>query len=315
MTRYVSSHRKVCKKLESEMDMYVATQKLDMNAGNILCKTQKGRMNVITDQENQLRVMSLMKDRHCQFGKYTNYSIIRNTRSFNFGLFLTTFAFGRLMYILKFINFTFIIGVICLCTYLIMPLSYLLYAAYNGWTDEDSEGKWISERNHTLARQNFQPWSSGEPNGEERENCGRLYYEQNEWEDVSCSNQHCIICDYPLHITYNVRGLCASTLFDTHYAWIHNVNDELLRGYTKSVMEWKEEGCRINVYNNPDTYAMFNESRNTPYMGTKYWNIVNDACRYDKTNGAEIHNNNTSRILLSLNTCGPNEYNCNDGTW
>ena len=79
------------------MDMYVATQKLDMNAGNILCKTQKGRMNVITDQENQLRVMSLMKDRNCQFGKYTNYNIcaITNTRSFNFGLFLTTFALLR----------------------------------------------------------------------------------------------------------------------------------------------------------------------------------------------------------------------------
>ena len=68
------------------------------------------------------------------------------------------------------------------------------------------------------------------------------------------------------------------------------------------------------MYNNPDTHALFNESGSTPLIGTKYWNVVNDTCKYDKTN-AGIHNEYSSRILLSLNTCGPNEYNCNDGTW
>ena len=190
-----------------------------------------------------------------------------------------------------------------------------LQIAFNGWTDEDSEGKWIALGNKTLSMETFQPWSSGEPNGDERENCGRINYGLNAWEDASCSNQHCIVCVYPLHITYNVRGLCPSSLFDTHYAWSRKgIDQDLHRGYKKSVMEWTEEGWRINIYNNPDTFAMFNESRNTPFTGTKYWNVVNDACKYDESN-AGIHNKKSSRILLSLNTCSPNEYNCNDGTW
>ena len=72
MTIYDSSHMEVCKKLESEMDLYVAKQELDMHSGNILCKAQKGRLNVITDQENQLRVMSAIKEKNCRLGK-SNY--------------------------------------------------------------------------------------------------------------------------------------------------------------------------------------------------------------------------------------------------
>ena len=106
---------------------------------------------------------------------------------------------------------------------------YFLQAAFNGWTDEDSEGNWTAIGNETLWMTTFQPWSSGEPNGEERENCGRINYDLNEWQDVPCSNtydQHCIICDYPSHITYNVRGFCTSTLFDTHYAWSRMGSDQ-----------------------------------------------------------------------------------------
>ena len=47
---------------------------------------------------------------------------------------------------------------------------YFLQTAFNGWTDEDSEGNWTAVGNKTMAMDTFQPWKVGEPNGEEREN-------------------------------------------------------------------------------------------------------------------------------------------------
>ena len=102
----------------------------------------------------------------------------------------------------------------------------------------------------------FQPWSSGQPNGQEIENCGVISSDTNEWESWSCLSQHCIICDAPSHITYVLRGLCKSTLFDTHFAWSSEKSDyDFIRGYTKSVIELTKEGWKINVYNNQHTYA------------------------------------------------------------
>ena len=189
-----------------------------------------------------------------------------------------------------------------------------LQTAFNGWTDENSEGSWTAVGNKNLSMEAFQPWSRSEPNGKERENCGVINSNINEWEDWQCSSHTCIICDSPSHITYVLRGLCKSTLLDTYFAWSAKDNDNLIRGYTKSVMVWTKEGWRINVYNNLYTYALYNESRFTPIYGAKYWSVFNDTCKYDESS-IVIHDEHSLRILLSLNTCGPNEFNCDDGTW
>ena len=158
----------------------------------------------------------------------------------------------------------------------------------------------------------FQPWGSGEPNGNERENCG-VINSDNEWEDWPCSSQHCIICESPSHINYIVRGLCESTLLDTQFAWSVMERD-LIRGYTKTKLEHIKE-WRINMYNNQHTYAVlmpYENNRDPHFIGTNYWNLINDACKYD---GSVSGVQNSSRILLSVNACEPHEFNCYDGTW
>ena len=159
----------------------------------------------------------------------------------------------------------------------------------------------------------FQLWSGGEPNGGESQNCGRISYALNASEANSCFKKNCIVCNFPGHVIYILRGLCSDTLFDTHYAWSANgIDQNLQRGYSKSFIEWTEERWRINVYNNPHTYAVFEESGKTPYTGTKNWTVVNDTCGA----GDGIQDRYSSRrILLSLITCTPNEFNCDDGTW
>ena len=73
MTKYDSSHAEVCKASKSEMNFFVTNKQLDMNSGKIVCKANKGSLNVIIDQENQKRVIETMNEANCQLGISTNY--------------------------------------------------------------------------------------------------------------------------------------------------------------------------------------------------------------------------------------------------
>ena len=67
--------------------------------------------------------------------------------------------------------------------------------------------------------QSFQPWSRGEPNGHENENCAVIDSIKNSWDDVSCSKEYCPVCIVPKLLSFVLRGLCQYSHFDTHYAW------------------------------------------------------------------------------------------------
>ena len=70
MKTYNSNYTEVCKKSESEINLGITKQQLDIKSGKILCEAQNGSLNVITDQENQKSVMSLMDAENCLLGKY-----------------------------------------------------------------------------------------------------------------------------------------------------------------------------------------------------------------------------------------------------
>ena len=82
------------------------------------------------------------------------------------------------------------------------------FKAWNGWWDEASEGEWISIVNSSLSlsKESFLSWSIGEPNGQERENCGVISSEKNSWDDVSCFRKECAICNMPMYGIFVLRG-------------------------------------------------------------------------------------------------------------
>ena len=159
--------------------------------------------------------------------------------------------------------------------------------------------------------QSFQPWSRGEPNGHENENCAVIDSIKNSWDDVSCSKEYCPVCIVPKLLSFVLRGLCSFSHFDTHYAWATDKLSDSPRGFRNSFGDVKN-GFKIILYNNPYTYAILNGSNLNP-LGTKYWIIYNDTCK-NNDQGSLIAEN-THRLLLSFTACGLNEFNCNDGTW
>ena len=70
------------------------------------------------------------------------------------------------------------------------------------------EGTWTKNFNDSEKLENsaFQPWSPGEPNGNEKENCALLVNEEETWDDVSCDRRACIICDMPTYQKFTLRG-------------------------------------------------------------------------------------------------------------
>ena len=156
--------------------------------------------------------------------------------------------------------------------------------------------------------QSFQPWSSGEPNGHENENCAVIDSIKNSWDDVSCSKKYCPVCFVPKLLNFVLRGLCPNSLLDTHYAWVTDIS-EPPRGFRNSFLGY-QNGFKIILYNNPYTYAILNDS---DLVGTHYWIIYNDTCK--NNDQGSLVAENTYRLPLSFTACGLNEFNCNDGTW
>ena len=65
--------------------------------------------------------------------------------------------------------------------------------------------------------------------------------------------------------------------------------------------QWK-----LSMYNNPYTYAIFNETYTA--FGTQHWYVFNDTCEEENNNGFQLKK-------LSFSGCHNDKFNCLDGTW
>ena len=90
---------------------------------------------------------------------------------------------------------------------LILDTLYFILA-YTGWTDDLVEGIWTKHFNDSekLEDSSFQPWSPGEPNGDQKENCALLVDNEETWDDISCDRRACILCDIPTYQKFTLRG-------------------------------------------------------------------------------------------------------------
>ena len=79
-------------------------------------------------------------------------------------------------------------------------------------------------------------------------------------------------------------------------------------GFEKSILKWNSltNEWKINIYDNPFTYAYLNGSFGSVF-GTGKWHFINDTCE-------EIEGN-VFTSQLSFSRCMEDEFSCEDGTW
>ena len=76
---------------------------------------------------------------------------------------------------------------------------------WNGWWDENKEGKMVAIDADTNSVNDYELWASGEPNGGTLENCGAVGQHW-KWYDISCHFELCVACQVPSIPVFLLRG-------------------------------------------------------------------------------------------------------------
>ncbi len=161
-----------------------------------------------------------------------------------------------------------------------------------------------------LAKDAFQPWYMGEPNGKNMENCGITWATRDTWNDQACETKMCGFCELEKAPDVVLRGLCLGASFDTKYSWTRELvgNQYSFRGYqnTGFFFDADERVWRLELHGNGEDrrdgpYAVANVS-DYPF-GTHRWVVRNEPC-YDET---ELP------VWINMNACSESEFNCADG--
>ena len=80
----------------------------------------------------------------------------------------------------------------------------------NVWTglwDEPEEGSWSDvNTGQVRAKDEYQPWFPGEPNGDRGENCAIIWSIRNAWNDQSCLDYQCGFCELEVIPRLQLRG-------------------------------------------------------------------------------------------------------------
>ena len=179
----------------------------------------------------------------------------------------------------------------------------LLY--WGGWVDIKQEGIWQDINNgDKLSNSNFVPWFVGKPNGEKLENCVEVEGVRNAWNDVICHRPYCGFCEFEQAPDVQIRGLCQKSKFDQRYSWVQTEGDERFRfrGYLNSLLQWNGEtlSWELVSFSRGDAKAHL-EHFEYPF-GTHEWTIYNEGCY-----------GNGTKVLLNINACTDDEFNCEDG--
>ncbi|XP_023337751.1 uncharacterized protein LOC111708564 [Eurytemora carolleeae] len=184
-----------------------------------------------------------------------------------------------------------------------------------GIDDLEEEGTWANvNTGNTIG--NFRPWGTGEPNGLLQENCveTRITLKEDSpsylWNDANCEkSQRCFFCQLPQEPVLHLRGVssCDSNYFDIKYKRSSSLsgNKYILSGYTGSEITWNETGrswILTSRTKDPEVYGTFTHLVSQYPFGRHQWKFFNPHCLEENLK------------TLHLTACGPDNFNCNDGT-
>jgi len=192
-----------------------------------------------------------------------------------------------------------------------------------GYTDQREEGVFLSADEPALPLDASWPaWGTGEPNGDVVENCLEAVVSHRQWNDVDCGHKRWFFCQLDERPIFRLRGkagkegrmrrhtivigLCYGSIFDLEYTLSETLHDEqkyVFHGFTDSIISYDagQNGWILQSLRRPQTYAT-TPTQDYP-LGGQEWTVYNDLCGQ---NGTEV--------VLNLNACDDDDFNCADGS-
>ncbi len=179
---------------------------------------------------------------------------------------------------------------------------------WTGWDDIDEEDVYRNGINNEVIVRNggsgqWWPFYSGKPNGGRMENCAALNVFSGGWNDIDCGKDLLGFCRMPVRLRFKLRGLPEDASLDTQYSIDTDnlVNGHFsLDGYTDSKIlhsATTENQWRLEKLSGAGGMAT-TEAFGYPF-GTTTWTLSTPVFNGD--------------IPLSLNACGKDEFNCDNG--
>ena len=179
---------------------------------------------------------------------------------------------------------------------------------WTGWADYDEEGVYQDvNTGEILTNRHFKTWMVGKPNGDKAENCAAVQVARDLWNDAVCTRQYCSFCELERAPDVQIRGLCDGSNFDRRYSWVQPTGDQRhsFRGYLHTLLQWNSSLSKwtLTSYRNDKVEGQL-DMFEYPF-GTHEWTIYNEDCYGD--------NQNETKVILNINACNDNEFNCFDG--
>ena len=169
-----------------------------------------------------------------------------------------------------------------------------------GWTDEETEGDFISILNSSVRLDNSEvanQWKSRQPNGFSSENCVILNQES-KFEDAACSNTAKGLCEIDITKQFILRGI-SSPFTSEKYTLLKGLDDGFLGMDTCNLKKDDTLGqYTINNLRDNTTYAVLAEGNS--YFGLRKWTYFEGG----KSKSIDLH----------FSACD-DSFNCQDGTW
>ena len=140
-------------------------------------------------------------------------------------------------------------------------------------------------------------WSSGQPNGQDLQQCIELYTSTGQFNDESCTYKTCFMCKWYSEPVFVLRGLCKTTEIDEKYVLLPDVTYDdnlfflgLARTnilYSKEMHSWlivtdlMSELIKPESTKKPSTIIgafQPNKFGNEMPIGMHLWNLTTEEC-------------------------------------
>lgn len=172
----------------------------------------------------------------------------------------------------------------------------------NLWTplnDKENDGVWMSYDGDVVLSL---PWSPGEPNGLNYENC--VLISERGLDDVECiPRARCAVCSFHEQGRFSLMGTCEKELDNVYFvAYQEDLGHLVFKSYGEYHI--LKEGGRWTWLNAVENYtiARMEETELNYPMGRRWWWLEREVCQQEP---------NTRRLLL-LSPCNPDQFTCDN---
>ena len=146
---------------------------------------------------------------------------------------------------------------------------------FTGYTDIEVEGEWRDVNTGELLT--WTNWKKGQPNGGDKQQCGRINLGHGKMEDTACGRKMCPICRFKERSKLQLTGVCSQSNIDRFYL-LKSQSELLGKTFTRMIFSSRSNRWELVDRNDEEKlFAFTNQSAVIP-LGKHRWYFQDESC-------------------------------------